>query len=82
MHQLNNETLHLSAYSLAWLDGPELVGDELHFQLGSTETYLTQTLWCAFWTYWQTASFAFEHFGLQVVDELDKGVVTPAFSRS
>jgi hypothetical protein len=81
LHKLNNETLHLSAYSLARLGGPQLVGTELHFRLGSTEASLTQTLWCAFWTYWQTASFVFEHFGLpQVAEELDKSVVTPALA--
>jgi hypothetical protein len=81
LHRLNNETLHLSAYSLARVGGPQLVGNELHFRLGSTEAYLTQTLWCAFWTYWQTASFVFEHFGLQqVAKELDKSVVALALA--
>jgi hypothetical protein len=80
VHRLNNETLHLSAYSLVRLGSPTVVGGELRFRLGATEKFLTTTLWSAFWTYWQTTSFVFEHFGLRVVDELDEIVVTPAFA--
>ncbi len=81
LHRLNNETLHLSAYSLTRLGAPQLIGNELHFRLGSTEAYLTQTLGCALWTYWQTALFVFENFGLQqVAEDLEKSIVTPALA--
>lgn len=80
VHRLNNETLHLSAYSLVRLGSPTVVGGELRFRLGATEKFLTTTLWSALWTYWQTTSFVFERFELRVADVLDETVVTPAFA--
>ena len=48
---------------------PESIGGELQFRLGSTERFLTDVLWCAFWTYAQTVWFVFDTFGLRVKDE-------------
>lgn len=80
VHRQNNETLHLSSFSLANLGSPESIGGELQFRLGSTERFLTDVLWCAFWTYAQTVWFVFDTFGLRVKDELDAAVVQPAFA--
>ena len=79
VHRQNNETLHLSSFSLANLGSPESIGGELQFRLSSTERFLTDVLWCAFWTYAQTVWFVFDTFGLRVKDEDDAAVVQPAF---
>jgi hypothetical protein len=80
IHRTNNETLHLSSYSLANLGSPKLIDGDLHFQLGSTEHLLGPALFCAFWTYLQTVSLLFERFELKVCDELDATVVQPTFA--
>ena len=62
-HRENNETLHLSAYSLASIGSPTAVGDtELHFRTGSTEQLLGPSLFCAFWTYAQTSWLVLQSF--------------------
>lgn len=80
MHRLNNETLHLSAYSLGRLGSPKNIENELHFNLGSTEDYLLDVLWCAFWTYLQTVWLLWDTFGLRGKDEIDEDVAQPAFA--
>jgi hypothetical protein len=80
IHRTNNETLHLSSYSLANLGSPKLIADGLHFKLGSTEHLLGPALFCAFWTYLQTVSLLFERFELNGWQELDAAVVQPALA--
>lgn len=80
VHRQNNETLQLSSFSLANLGSPESIGGQLLRRLGSTERFLTDVLWCAFWTYAQIVWFVFDTFGLRVKDELDAAVVQPAFA--
>jgi hypothetical protein len=77
LHQLNNETLHPTAYSLGKLGGPSSIGNELHFRLGSTQHLLKEVLWFAFWTYTQTVALLFEFFELDGWEEIHREVVVP-----
>jgi hypothetical protein len=73
----NNETLHLSSYSLASIGGPTLKDNALHFRIGSTEHLLGPALLWAFWTYSQTVTLVFDTFELGVTAELQDQVVEP-----
>jgi hypothetical protein len=73
----NNETLHLSAHSLAGIGKPTLKDDALHFRIGSTEELLGPALLWAFWTYAQTVTLVFDIFELGVSVALREQVVEP-----
>jgi hypothetical protein len=66
----NNETLHLSSYSLAGIGRPTLKDDALHFRIGSTEELLASALLWAFWIYAQTVTLVLDIFELGVSAEL------------
>jgi hypothetical protein len=81
VHRENNETLHPSAYSLANLGSPEAVGEEeLHFMTGSTEHLVGQVLFCAFWTYAQTAWLVLEDAGFKDLERLATEVIEPGLA--
>lgn len=76
IQRTNNETLHVSAYSLANIGSPKFIDGALHFQLGSTEKLLGPALFCAFWTYVQTVWLVLDRFEL----ELNSTVVEPGLA--
>jgi hypothetical protein len=76
----NNETLHLSSYSLAGVGGPMLKDNALHFRIGSTEQLLGPALLWAFWTYGQTVTLVFDVFELGVSTALEEQVAEPVSS--
>lgn len=81
VHRENNETLHPTAYSLANLGSPEAVGEEeLHFMTGSTEHLVGQVLFCAFWTYAQTACLVLEGAGFNDLETLARDVIEPGLA--
>ena len=72
VHKTNNETLHLSAFSIARLMAPKESddGDSLEWRFGSTSEWLSQALSCALWTYSQTVGLICDRFGIATQEEL------------
>jgi hypothetical protein len=72
VHKINNETLHLSAFSIARLVAPKESddGDTLEWRFGSTTEWLPQALSSALWTYSQTVGLVCERFGIATQAEL------------
>lgn len=73
-HKTNNETLHLSAFSIARLMAPEETddGNSLEWRFGSTTEWLPQALSCALWTYSQTVGLVCDRFGMATQEELNE----------
>lgn len=66
VHKLNNETLHLSAFSMARLVPPteNATGTALEWRFGGTPEWLTQALHAAYWTYSQTVGLVLDEFAV------------------
>jgi hypothetical protein len=71
VQKLNNETLHLSAFSLGRLVQPTIHDDgaTVEWRFGSTPEWLTQALDGALWTYAQTSGLITDRFGLATEQE-------------
>jgi hypothetical protein len=74
VHKTNNETLHLSGFSIARLVGPKEAddGNALEWRFGSTPEWLSQALTCALWTYSQTVGLMVDVFAIAAQDELSE----------
>lgn len=74
VHKANNETLHLSAFSIARLVAPTESedGGSLEWRFGSTSEWLSQALSCALWTYSQTVGLVSDRFGIATQEELSE----------
>jgi hypothetical protein len=72
MHKTNNETLHLSAFSIARLVGPKESedGETIVWRFGSTAEWLPQSLYSALWTYSQTVGLVCDRFGIATQQQL------------
>jgi hypothetical protein len=72
VHKTNNETLHLSAFSIARLAAPKEHDDDdtLEWRFGATTEWLPQALSCAYWVYSQTVGLVCDRFGIATQEEL------------